>query len=164
MLCPDRPYLAQLAVAAQARAPAARAVAETAVELTIDRLPERLAADQLDAILGMVDEALRAQLESRIMEHREYRSELFRGIYEQGQAEGKAESILAVLSARGIPVSDTVRERIRGCHDIDTLDAWLQRAAVASTAAAVVRAKAAVHAKTAARTRRPTRPAARSKA
>jgi hypothetical protein len=34
----------------------------------------------------MVDHALRAHLEKRIMEHREYRSELFRGIYKKGEA------------------------------------------------------------------------------
>jgi hypothetical protein len=96
------------------------------------------------------------------MEHREYRSELFRGIFKKGQAEGKAEgeakgkaegeakgeakgkaqSILAVLTAREIPVSDATRERILSCTDIDTLDVWIRRAAVASTAAAVVRSKA----------------------
>ena len=58
-----------------------------------------------------------------------------------GEAKGKAESILAVLTARDIPVSDAVRARILGCTDGPTLDAWIRRAAVASTAAAVVRAK-----------------------
>jgi hypothetical protein len=122
-----------------------------------------LAAEQLDDILiGIVNDALRARLESRIMEHREYRSELFRGIFKKGQAEGKAEgkakgkaegeakgkakgkaeSILAVLAAREIPVSDPIRERILSCTDIDTLDVWIKRAVVASTAAAVVRSRA----------------------
>jgi hypothetical protein len=138
-------------------------VAEAAVDLTLDKLPKALAVEQLDAILGMVNEALRAQLEERIMEHREYRSELFRGIYKKGEAEGrakgeakgevkgraegraegeakgKAESILAVLVARGIPVSDAIRARILGCRELGMLDTWIQRAAVVSTAAAVVR-------------------------
>ena len=60
----------------------------------------------------------------------------------KGKAMGKAEGILAVLAARGIPVSDTVRGRILSCSDVPTLDAWIRRAAVASTGAAVVRAKA----------------------
>jgi hypothetical protein len=60
----------------------------------------------------------------------------------EGRAEGKAEGILAVLAARGIPVSDATRERILSCSDIATLDVWIRRAAVASTAAAVVRSKA----------------------
>jgi len=149
LLRPDRPYLATLAVAGHAKAPDAQPVAEAAVDLTLDKLPKHLAAEQLDAILGMVDEALRAHLEKRIMEHREYRSEFFRGIYNKGAAEGeakgiakgKAEGILAVLAARGIPVSDTIRDRILACTDIATLDAWIQRAAVVSTAAAVARSR-----------------------
>jgi len=58
-----------------------------------------------------------------------------------GKAEGKAEDVLVVLAARGIAVSDAVRARILGCADVATLDAWLRRAVVATTAAAVVRAK-----------------------
>jgi hypothetical protein len=56
-----------------------------------------------------------------------------------GEAKGKAHDILAVLAARGVSVSDTIRARILGCTDIPTLDVWIQRAAVASTAASVVR-------------------------
>jgi len=63
LLRPDRPYLATLAIAGHANAPDATVVAEAAVDMTLDRLPKRLAADQLDAILGMVNEALRARLE-----------------------------------------------------------------------------------------------------
>ncbi len=158
----DMPALVQLAVAAHANAPDAREIAEEAVDITMEELPGRLAAEQLDVILGMVDSALRAQLERRVMEHHEYRSDLFRGIYEKGAAEGKAEgkaegeakgkaegeakgkaeSILTVLAARGIPVSKAVREQIRRCTDVKTLDLWLRRAAVVKTAAAVVGAAA----------------------
>jgi hypothetical protein len=165
LLSPDRPYLAPLAVAGHADSAEAQRVAETAVDITLDRLPRPLAAEQLDGILGMVNDALRAHLERRIMEHREYHSELFRGIFKKGQAEGKAEgeakgkaegeakgkaegeakgkaeSILAVLTAREIPVSDALRERILNCTDIDTLNVWIRRAAVVSTAAAVVRSR-----------------------
>jgi hypothetical protein len=159
----ERPYLAVMAVAGYARSAEAERVADAAVDLTLERLPAALASEQLDAILGMVDDALRARLEKRVMEHREYRSELFRGIFKRGEAEGraegeakgmakgeakgmakgkaegKAEGILAVLAARDIPVSDAIRSRILGCTDIETLDAWIRRAAVVSTAAAVVR-------------------------
>ena len=76
-------------------------------------------------------------------------SELYREIFgdgkvegeAKGRVEGRAESILTVLAARGIPVSDTIRARILGCTDPAILDVWIRRAAVASTAAAVVRAK-----------------------
>jgi hypothetical protein len=155
LLRPDRPYLAPLAVAAHAKGPEARRVAEKAVDLTLAQLPKHLSDDQLDGILGLVDEALRARLESRIMRRRRYYTDFFQVPYDwgraagkaagkvEGVAEGKAESILAVLAARGIPVSDAHRERILGCTDVETLDAWIQRAVVAATAAAVVRAKAA---------------------
>lgn len=147
LLRPDRPYLAQLAVAARASMADAQEVAETAVDITTRQLPKRLALEQLDAILGMVDEALRAHLERRIMEHPQYRSPLFRSLYRRGKVKGKAEgkaegqalSILAVLEARGLPVSATIRERVLGCADVATLDMWIRRAAVAPTAAAVVR-------------------------
>jgi hypothetical protein len=175
LLSPERPYLATLAVAGHAKGPDAQAIAEAAVDLSIDKLPKLLAVEQLDAILGMVDEALRAHLEDRIMEHREYRSELFRGIYKKGEAEGwakgeakgeakgkaegkaegeakgKAEGILAVLVAREIPVSDAIRARILGCSDLVTLDAWIRRAAVVSTAAEVVRARTPLPARRAGR-------------
>jgi hypothetical protein len=76
-----------------------------------------------------------------LTEERLMGSELYRSIFGKGKAEGKAEGILAVLTARDIPISDVVRARILGCTDGPTLDAWIRRAAVASTAAAVVRAK-----------------------
>lgn len=46
---------------------------------------------------------------------------------EEGKAEGKAEAILHVLGARGVEVSDSVRERITGCTDLDVLGNWLDR-------------------------------------
>lgn len=164
LLRPDRPYLARLAVAAHAAARDQAAVAREAVRITVDQLQPRLASEQLDAILGMVDAALRMELEQSVMEHPRYKSEFFRRIWDagysegaakataevtakimakgeaRGEARGKAESVLAVLDARGVPVSDAMRARILECRDLATLDLWIQRAAVLSTAAAVVRA------------------------
>jgi hypothetical protein len=105
-------------------------------------------ADHL-AVLQFVAEAegvpvrlMRAAIsKERLMESELYR-EIFGDGEAAGEAKGKAESILAVLAARGIPVSDAVRARILGCNDVATLDAWIRRAVVASTAAAVVRTKA----------------------
>jgi len=94
--------------------------------------------------------------EDRLME-----SELYKSIFGKGEAmgeaKGRAKDVLAVLATRGIAVSDTVRERILACTDIPTLDAWLGRAVVASTAAAVVRAK------TPPRIPMPKRPSARAR-
>jgi hypothetical protein len=63
----------------------------------------------------------------------------------QGEAEGKAkgllqrsaEAILAVLEARGIAVSAAERQKIRRCRDLERLDRWLRRAALASSAGEV---------------------------
>ena len=138
LLRPDRPYLATLAVAGHAKAPDAQPVADAAVDLTLDRLPKHLAAEQLDAILGMVDDALRAHLERRIMEHREYRSEFFRNIYNKGAAEGeakgKAAALLTVLTARGLAVDEATQARIDACLDVEQLDRWLARALTAGSA------------------------------
>ncbi len=90
---------------------------------------------------GVAGQLMREYLtKERLME-----SELYREIFGEGraagEAKGEAKSVLAVLAARGIAVSDAIRERVLGCTDIPTLDVWVQRAAVASTAAGVVRAK-----------------------
>ncbi|MGW0337498.1 hypothetical protein ACWD0J_37740 [Streptomyces sp. NPDC003011] len=45
----------------------------------------------------------------------------------EGRVEGEAKGILFVLEVRGIPVSDSVRERITTCTDLDRMDAWLER-------------------------------------
>jgi hypothetical protein len=83
-------------------------------------------------------------IQEYLSEERMMESELYKSIFGKGKAagqvEGRAKDILAVLAARGISVSDTVRDRILACTDIPTLDAWVRRAAVASTAAVVVRA------------------------
>ncbi|MEU8124146.1 hypothetical protein AB0C21_36005 [Spirillospora sp. NPDC049024] len=59
-----------------------------------------------------------------------YKSEPFRRAY----AEGEAKSLLMVLDARGLSVSDEVREQILACTDQEQLDRWLVRAATAESA------------------------------
>jgi hypothetical protein len=51
----------------------------------------------------------------------------------RGKAEGEAEAILTVLSARGVEVSDASRARITTCSDLDQLKIWASRAATAET-------------------------------
>ena len=58
----------------------------------------------------------------------------------EGKAEGKAEAVLAVLKARGVAVSESVRSHVLGCHDLSTLDRWLARALTAASDAEVVAA------------------------
>jgi hypothetical protein len=52
----------------------------------------------------------------------------------EGMTEGVATSILAVLSARGISVSEAQRQEILGCQDQDRLRRWLHRSALTTSA------------------------------
>ena len=51
----------------------------------------------------------------------------------KGRAEGIAESIITLLEVRGVPVSEAQRKEILRCSDLDRLDRWLRRAALASS-------------------------------
>jgi hypothetical protein len=58
--------------------------------------------------------------------------------YADGLLQGREEKALVmVLTARGVPLTDTRRERISCCADIDRLDLWFRRAVTAATAADV---------------------------
>jgi hypothetical protein len=54
---------------------------------------------------------------------------------EQGRLEAMAEMVLRVLEWRGIPVPDTIRERVEACTDLNQLEIWAQRAVHATDAA-----------------------------
>ncbi len=60
----------------------------------------------------------------------------------EGRAEGRTEeaarNLLTVLRVRGIAVPDAVRERILAQKDPERLERWLEKAAVASSVAAVL--------------------------
>ncbi|WNG34836.1 hypothetical protein F0U61_15135 [Archangium violaceum] len=47
---------------------------------------------------------------------------------ERGCQQGRTESLLRLLAARGIPVDAPSRQRIMSCTDIATLDQWFDRA------------------------------------
>jgi hypothetical protein len=51
----------------------------------------------------------------------------------RGERKGEADAILTVLEVRGIEVPEGARARIRTCADQGQLDAWLKRAAVATS-------------------------------
>jgi hypothetical protein len=54
------------------------------------------------------------------------------------EARGVARSILKLLEARGVPVSEGQRQEILRCQDLDRLDRWLLRATLASAAGEVI--------------------------
>ncbi|MCS0600384.1 DUF4351 domain-containing protein [Streptomyces sp. LP11] len=53
--------------------------------------------------------------------------ETWRKVYAAGEAEGEAKFVLRVLGRRGIEVSDSVRDRVMACLDLETLETWLDR-------------------------------------
>ncbi|URN06161.1 hypothetical protein LUW74_24480 [Actinomadura madurae] len=48
----------------------------------------------------------------------------------EGEAQGEAKALLLMMEARGLVVSDEIRERVTGCTDTDQLERWVKRAAV----------------------------------
>jgi hypothetical protein len=53
---------------------------------------------------------------------------------EEGAEKERASMVLRILDWRGIPVPDAVRDRVKGCSDLDQLEVWAQRAVHATTA------------------------------
>ena len=51
----------------------------------------------------------------------------------EGEIKGRRESVLAVLKARGLAVSDEERAQILAARDVDVLDGWIVRATTAAT-------------------------------
>jgi flagellar biosynthesis/type III secretory pathway protein FliH len=51
----------------------------------------------------------------------------------EGEAKGRAEALLAVLTARGMALDTSTRERIVSCTDSEQLQRWIMRAATASS-------------------------------
>ncbi len=54
---------------------------------------------------------------------------------EQGRIQDRQEMILRILEWRGIPVPDSVRERVVACTDLAQLEVWAQRAVGATNGA-----------------------------
>jgi hypothetical protein len=55
----------------------------------------------------------------------------------QGEASGRADALLALLAARGIAIDEARRGVVLACTELATLDRWIVRAAVATSAAEV---------------------------
>jgi len=85
-------------------------------------------------VLAVLPAAARTSLEefmSIVTRREEFQQEFARVHFSQGQALGEAQALLAILEARGIEVSDEMRETITTCTDLDQLDRWIRRAATA---------------------------------
>jgi hypothetical protein len=64
----------------------------------------------------------------------EYQSDFALRYISEGEAKGEAKAVLRVLAARGVPLSDEMRERIMTCTDLDQLELWIEQAATATAA------------------------------
>ncbi|MFF3122850.1 hypothetical protein ACFVRD_10850 [Streptomyces sp. NPDC057908] len=95
------------------------AIADPIIELTAQGLGNRPAAQQWRNLVA-VDLSF-------------YKSFMSEEIRDEGRAKGRAESLLLVLEARGIAITDGIREKIDTCDDPQLLHQWLNRAATATT-------------------------------
>jgi hypothetical protein len=100
-------------------------------------------AERAKLYLDMAWSALGAaaqRLVEKEMETRkyEYQSDFARKYVAQGRAEGeargRAQALLTILSSRGIVVPDDLQALILACKDLATLDRWIARAATADSA------------------------------
>ena len=143
---PERRLLAALAHAEQALS------AEQAEALlrTCGSLDEGRKIQYLDLVLERADPTTRALLEQLMIQNYEFKSDFAKRYIaigreegrEKGREEGREEgrgweassAVLRVLSARGLSVSPSQRERVLACRDLPTLERWLVAAATVSDA------------------------------
>ncbi|MFZ5895318.1 MAG: Rpn family recombination-promoting nuclease/putative transposase [Myxococcota bacterium] len=132
--------LARLAIdAPEDAATVMRYIIKAAGDEPFERLRRELsrAAPAMEATLITFEEQLiqRGRAQGRAEGRAEGRAQ---GVAE-GRAEGMAQALLAVLSARGLAMSDSERAVIRECNDMARLDGWLQRAAHVTSVAELFR-------------------------
>lgn len=78
---------------------------------------------------GALPEAARHYLERLMSTSTEqFKAQLARRHRHLGKAESRADAVLTVLEARGIPVPPAARDRIIDCTNLKRLDTWLRRA------------------------------------
>jgi len=102
-----------------------------------------------DLVYNSLNEAARRAMEA-MMKGYEYQSDFAKKYVAQGLSEGvtkgrtegrteeAARNVLAVLRVRGLAVPDAVRERILAQKDLERLERWLEKAAVAASVNAVI--------------------------
>ncbi|WP_437647602.1 hypothetical protein [Sorangium sp. So ce362] len=84
-----------------------------------------------------LNDAARWALEA-MMKGYEYQSDFAKKYVAQGETAANARAVITVLKARGITVPDDARERILAQKDVERLERWLEKAAVAASLAEVL--------------------------
>ncbi|MDL4821305.1 hypothetical protein [Actinomadura opuntiae] len=134
----EKPELTVLAALANVTPPDARTLEITHAALaTIDGTDQKTAQLYTDMVLAVLPKAAQNILEDLVTTgtaEYKFKSEPFLRHYAEGEAKGEAKSVLKILAARGLTVSDEVRERVLGCQEESQLDDWLIRAGTVTSA------------------------------
>lgn len=105
----------------------------------LDSIDRKMAREYAEYVTVALEGDAQEEME-RLMATKTY---LYQGEYaqsllaqgeEKGKAEGEAKSILIVLDARKVSLSEADRDRIRSCTDLAVLDEWVRRAGVVESA------------------------------
>lgn len=134
----EAPELAVLSAVAHAkdRDPQASARVALAAIVACLGLDTERGTFYADVVRTVLNDAARTALEALMQTdpYREYQSAFARKYVAEGVAEGEARAVLRLLARRGLTVSEEQRERVLSCRDLPTLEAWFDRAVVASDA------------------------------
>jgi hypothetical protein len=95
--------------------------------VALEGLPEDQRLVYWAIIERALGEAARKAFEM-LPETQRFMSESQRRSFAKGEAKGKAEAVLQILATRGLAVTESARERILGCSELETLVRWLDRA------------------------------------
>jgi hypothetical protein len=134
------PELAVLSALTHARQPDHYVVLD-ALLAALDEVDHDAVGLYYDLVFAALPAAARRHLEERMSTTYEFRSEFMRNLVSRaeakgearGEARGEAHALLTVLEARGVEVPDGARAHILGCTNVALLDAWVARAATATT-------------------------------
>jgi hypothetical protein len=135
------PELAVLSVIAHGNEAHAEVLGRAALLATL-RLSDERQVLYSDLVFAALSDAARAALEDLMAGGTyEFQSEFAKKHQAKGRAEGRAEghaegeakALLAVLEARGLRASDEARARILACTDAALLEAWIRKAATATS-------------------------------
>ncbi|WP_433350907.1 hypothetical protein ACQP25_42175 [Microtetraspora malaysiensis] len=130
----DDPELAVLSVIAHATTPEGPDILN-ALLTAVHKLDPDRGARYADMVRAALPDKIWEHLEDLMQtETREFLSDWARDNVAKGKAEGKAEAIFAVLSARGLSIPDDVRAAIGECSDLERLEAWIPAAVTVQSA------------------------------
>ncbi|MCP2335465.1 hypothetical protein [Actinomadura rupiterrae] len=105
------------------------------VSLHRDVEDEQTRRSYIDNVVALQPDDVRAFLEELVKtKHDEPKTELFKGWKAEGKAEGRRQSLIELLEARGVTLDDSRRELVASCDDPEQLGVWFRRAMTASSA------------------------------